>query len=49
MTPEQKLPDLLHREAVAPKRFDPRSAALLQKPVSICNVTPCNLTPSVGS
>ena len=27
MTPEQSLPDLLGREAVAPKRFDPRTAA----------------------
>lgn len=26
MTPEQKLPDLLRREAVAPRRFNPRSA-----------------------
>jgi integrase/recombinase XerD len=26
MTPEQNLPDLRQREAVAPKRFDPRSA-----------------------
>lgn len=26
MTPEQKLPDLLGRETIAPKRFDPRSA-----------------------
>src|SRR3954464_9556904 len=26
MTPEQNLPDLLRREAVAPRRFDPRSA-----------------------
>jgi site-specific recombinase XerD len=26
MTPEQKLPELLQKEAVAPKRFDPRTA-----------------------
>jgi integrase/recombinase XerD len=26
MTPSQNLPDLLQREAIAPKRFDPRSA-----------------------
>jgi site-specific recombinase XerD len=26
MTPEQSMPDLLQREAIAPKRFDPRSA-----------------------
>ena len=26
MTPEETLPDLLQREAIAPKRFDPRSA-----------------------
>jgi site-specific recombinase XerD len=26
MTPEQSLPDLLQREAISPKRFDPRSA-----------------------
>src|SRR3954469_17739309 len=26
MTPEQNPPDLLQREAIAPKRFDPRSA-----------------------
>lgn len=27
MTPEEMMPDLLQREAIAPKRFDPRSAA----------------------
>jgi hypothetical protein len=26
MTPEQKLPDLLQREVIVPKQFDPRSA-----------------------
>jgi hypothetical protein len=35
MTPEQMLPDLTQREAIAPKRFDPRSAtAFVNKSVS---------------
>ena len=35
MTPDQSLADLLQREAVAPKRFDPRSAApFINKSVS---------------
>src|SRR5215216_3592007 len=35
MTPEQNLPDLVRREAVAPRRFDPRSAtAFVNKSVS---------------
>src|SRR5215213_4583513 len=35
MTPEQNLPDLLQREAIAPKRFDPRSAtSFVNKSVS---------------
>jgi site-specific recombinase XerD len=35
MTPEQNLPNLLQREAIAPRRFDPRSAsAFVNKSVS---------------
>jgi integrase/recombinase XerD len=35
MTPEQKLPDLMQREAVTPKHFDPRSATpFINKSVS---------------